>query len=133
MRVLADTEVADLLKTERPWNVARRIFARQAARISILVDESDAETLEEMRANNTAIHRAEFEAVDEIARALGIMIADLGSRAGLVVPNIDPEGLRKWLGERPASPVPEPDSADLGERAREPPGSGVPARPKSSP
>jgi hypothetical protein len=79
---ISDTEVSDLLKSEKPWNVARRAFSNATARISATEDL----TVLELR-------RLEFEAVADIARALGMLLAPEG----------DPEAPRDPSGPSPWS------------------------------
>lgn len=105
---LTDTEVADLLKSERPWNIARRAFEKHMALISILIDASDGETLQEISLDYIAIRRAEFEAVEAVGRALGVVVGDRGVSGKA---RSDPEGLREWLGKAPSASPGAPEAA----------------------
>lgn len=105
---LTSTQIADLMKSERPWNVARRVFASYAAQLSKVIDEAGNDaTIEEVRATNLKIRRLEFAAVEAIGRAIGVLIGDVGS--GPARPGADPEGLKRWLAGKGAEPGrPEP-------------------------
>jgi hypothetical protein len=110
---LTDTQLADLARSERPWNIARRTFATYAARLSAIFDESfNDKTVDDIRATSNKIRRIEFEAVAQIGKALGVLVHDVGG-AIPAAPNPDPAGLRKWLGPAP-EPEPAPEARPLG-------------------
>lgn len=100
MAQLTDTQLADLRRSQIPWNVARRIFAAYAARLSILIEEgADDDTVNEVRTRSGKIMRLEFEAVAEIGRALGVLVNDLGvSKTERAMGLPDPAGFAKWAG-----------------------------------
>lgn len=128
MYELSDTQLVDLMASERPWNIARRVFGNYVARISIIIEESsDADTVAEITAMNKRIRRLEFAAVAEIGKALGVLVHDIGGGGGNVSPLrpvADPAGLRKWLGDPPpGSPETSPVEAPRdGEGPEVPPG-----------
>jgi hypothetical protein len=63
---LTDTQVSDLVKSEVPWNLARRAFSTATARIDQIAYERAISAVE--------LRRMEFEAVADIARVLGILL-----------------------------------------------------------
>lgn len=80
---LSDTQVVDLLKSEVPWNRARRAFAISIAKLSAMEVE---------KLSPLELRRWEFIEVAEIARQLGVMVvAPLDPAAPL-----DPPGPSPW-------------------------------------
>jgi hypothetical protein len=99
---LTDTQVADLYQSEVPWNIARRAFSTATARIDQIAHERALSPLE--------LRRMEFEAVADIARALGILLTT------------DPDP-----AEPARDPGPSPYSEREGRAAPEAPGGRDPA------
>jgi hypothetical protein len=81
---LTNTQVIDLIKSEKPWNVARRAFSSAMARISA---KEDITTLE--------LRRMELLGVLDIAAALGVALA----------PEPDPAAPRDPPGPSPYSRI----------------------------
>lgn len=94
MRKLTDTEVVDMLKSERPWNIARRLFSTNTANICRYENLSPLE-----------LRRMEFEAVAEIAAALGVMLPGSGDPVGSDTPR-EPPGLSPWEREAASGTAP---------------------------
>jgi hypothetical protein len=89
---ITDTQVADLVKSEKPWNVARRAFAYHAAKISARDDLSPLE-----------LRRMELRAVADIAFVFGTLLVP--EPVPDVAPKLDP-GPSPWA-ESPSGTAPE--------------------------
>jgi hypothetical protein len=100
---ITDNQVVDLVKSEKPWNVARRIFATHMARISARGDLSPLE-----------LRRMELRAVADIAYVFGTLLS----------PDPDPSALK------PVPPSPWAESEALAAPGNQPATGGPPPSPE---
>jgi hypothetical protein len=85
---LTDTQVTDLLNSEKQWNVVRRVFSRHAALIEAAAAQRPLAVME--------LRRMEFEAVADIARCFGTLFVVEG----------EPRAAGKSPWEKPTPPEP---------------------------